>query len=213
LIMAVPIVLCALAADSQKLGWIPFGLFLYFILTLAPALGFVNVYPMRFSFVADHFQYLASLGILAGIAALIREGQRRLGISVHSFAGMAIVGLLLFNLGIRSSLETWKYRTSKALWTDTLAKNPDGAIAHHNYAMAIVSEGNIQEAITHLERAEELDPGFSQTPLALAFLYRREGRASEAIVQYQRAFALGVQDPVILNDYETLEKSYDLKHE
>ena len=33
--------------------------------TLFPALGFVNVFPFRYSFVADHFQYLASMPILA----------------------------------------------------------------------------------------------------------------------------------------------------
>ena len=35
-----------------------------FCLALGPALGFVNVYPFKYSFVADHFQYLASAGIM-----------------------------------------------------------------------------------------------------------------------------------------------------
>src|SRR5262249_6329783 len=38
----------------------PLGAVLFFAITLGPALGFVDVFPMRFSFVADHFQYLAS---------------------------------------------------------------------------------------------------------------------------------------------------------
>ena len=36
--------------------------FLFFLGTLFPALGFLNVYPFRYSYVADHFQYLALLG-------------------------------------------------------------------------------------------------------------------------------------------------------
>jgi hypothetical protein len=40
----------------------------FFAATLFPALGFFNVYPMRYSFVADHFQYLACLGIIALVA-------------------------------------------------------------------------------------------------------------------------------------------------
>ena len=43
-------------------GWGPLTATLFFAGTLFPALGFFNVYPMRYSFVADHFQYLASLG-------------------------------------------------------------------------------------------------------------------------------------------------------
>jgi protein O-mannosyl-transferase len=44
---------------------------LFFLITVAPALGFVNVYPFRFSFVADHFQYLASLGLITLAAAAV----------------------------------------------------------------------------------------------------------------------------------------------
>src|SRR5262249_27034265 len=46
----------------------PLAAFLYFAGTLFPALGFFNVYPFRYSYVADHFAYLASLGILVPLA-------------------------------------------------------------------------------------------------------------------------------------------------
>ena len=47
----------------------PLAGLLYFAGTLFPALGFFNVYPFLFSFVADHFQYLASLGLITLAAA------------------------------------------------------------------------------------------------------------------------------------------------
>jgi len=34
----------------------------YFVMALLPVLGFFNVYFFRYSFVGDHFQYLASMG-------------------------------------------------------------------------------------------------------------------------------------------------------
>ena len=47
---------------------------LFFVGTLLPVLGFCNVFPFLYSYVADHFQYLASLGIItlaaAGMATL-----------------------------------------------------------------------------------------------------------------------------------------------
>src|SRR6185312_8980830 len=46
---------------------------LFYAGTLFPALGFINVYPFRYSFVADHFQYLASVGLtVLGAAGLAR---------------------------------------------------------------------------------------------------------------------------------------------
>ena len=46
----------------------PLAGFLFFVGSLVPALGFVNVYPFVYSYVADHFQYLASLGIISSVA-------------------------------------------------------------------------------------------------------------------------------------------------
>ena len=75
----------AAALFSGVLMWLsrrwraPLAGVLFFIVTLFPVLGFLNVYPFRYSLVADHFQYLASLGIItlvaAGIALLLELGR------------------------------------------------------------------------------------------------------------------------------------------
>jgi hypothetical protein len=49
------------------------GGLLIFTVTLAPALGFVNIYPFRYSFVADHFQYLASIAIITLVVAALHR--------------------------------------------------------------------------------------------------------------------------------------------
>src|SRR5213075_1501176 len=47
----------------------------YYVISLFPVLGFFSVFFFRYSFVSDHFQYLASMGPLAlagaGIAVLV----------------------------------------------------------------------------------------------------------------------------------------------
>ena len=41
----------------------------YFVVSIFPVLGFFNVFFFRYSYVSDHFQYLAAMGPLALIAA------------------------------------------------------------------------------------------------------------------------------------------------
>src|SRR2546430_14471448 len=52
----------------------------YYVVSLFPVLGFFSVYFFRYSFVSDHFQYLASMGPLALAGAAITEGCRRLAL-------------------------------------------------------------------------------------------------------------------------------------
>ena len=47
----------------------PLAGLLFFAGTLFPVLGLFNVFPFIYSFVADHFQYLASLGIIVLVSA------------------------------------------------------------------------------------------------------------------------------------------------
>ncbi len=49
----------------------PLAGFLIFAGTLFPVLGFLNVYPFRYSYVADHFQYLACLGIIVPLISVL----------------------------------------------------------------------------------------------------------------------------------------------
>ena len=67
---------------------------LCFIGTLFPALGFFDVYPMRFSFVADHFQYLAGIFIIVPVVAIASGAVKRLG----DWAGALAAVFLLFVL-------------------------------------------------------------------------------------------------------------------
>lgn len=82
----------------KRIGRGPLVAVLVFAGALFPALGFVNVYPMRFSFVADHFQYLASIGIIVLVTngMMITLGRWETG---KPFLKPALCGLLLLTLG------------------------------------------------------------------------------------------------------------------
>lgn len=71
----------------------PMAGFLIFVGTLFPVLGFLNVYPFLFSFVADHFQYLASLGIIVPAASGLAMAVRRVSPLPRICAAVALLGL------------------------------------------------------------------------------------------------------------------------
>src|ERR1035438_837916 len=115
----------------------PLAGFLIFAGTLFPVLGFLNVYPFIFSFVADHFQYLASLGMIVPITCGLALGARR--IRLGKPAMMVLPGVLLATLGILTWRQSGTYRDAETLYRATLACNPASWMAHTNLPQRVAS--------------------------------------------------------------------------
>ncbi len=96
----------------RRLGRAPAAVLLVFIGTLVPALGFFDVFPFRYSFVADHFQYHASLAILVGGSALAVPLVARIGHALGSGLGAMVVVCL----AIVAHLQVPQYRDFETLW-------------------------------------------------------------------------------------------------
>ena len=127
---------------------------LFFVTTLAPLLGFVMLYTFRYTFVADHYQYLASIGPIALIAAAFvtfSERQKR-GKQWEIAGSVAILGIL--------SVLTWRqaetYRDAETLWRATLARNPSCWMAHNNLGILELTRDHLDQAIVHFERSVSL---------------------------------------------------------
>jgi tetratricopeptide (TPR) repeat protein len=160
---------------------------LFFVGTLFPALGFINVFPFLFSFVADHFQYLACAGILALVAAgFVSLLPRRLPVA----SGRMLAALVLAALGILTWHQSTLYRDVFTLYETTLAKNPSCWLAHNNLAEALANSGRASEAIPHLEQALRLRPDFPEAENNLGDDLRLLGRPQEAIPHLEHALRL-----------------------
>jgi tetratricopeptide (TPR) repeat protein len=159
---------------------------LFFVATLSPMLGFIMLYTFRYSFVADHYQYLASIGPLALAAAGITRALDLLETQKRFLKG-ALYGALLVPLGLLSWRQCAIYANSETLWWATLARNPDSWMAHNNIAISLLGKGKVEEAIVHYNKALELDPNYSEAHFNLGNALLRLGRVDEAIAHYQKA--------------------------
>jgi tetratricopeptide (TPR) repeat protein len=173
----------------QRLGKGPLVAVLFFAGTLFPALGFFDVYPMRYSFVADHFQYLASIGLISLFSASISIFCIRLGSSYRNLGFVACFGALLaLGLGV------WKqgsiYRDAEMLYRDTIAKNPNAWMAHNNLGFLLAEDGSLAAAMTHYTRALKIKPDSVLTHYNMAEVLYLQGKFDEAIAHYYKALEI-----------------------
>jgi tetratricopeptide (TPR) repeat protein len=185
--IAVVGVLIALFALRKKITRAPFAVAALFIISLAPALGFINFYPMQFSFVADHFQYIATIPICIGLAVLFALLARR----VHIPAIFA--GLPLLALTILAYSQSTMYHDEQTLYRVTLAKNPDAWMASENLAVLLVAEDptkNYPEVVRLYRQTLDKNPRDAKAQSALAGTLLAMRRFPEAEAAYHRALDL-----------------------
>ncbi len=161
----------------------------YFVVMLLPVLGFVDLFFFRFSFVADHFQYLACLGLIslavsAGAAVCWRTGHW------GRVSGAFAAAIVLLALGVSTWRQARAYQNMETLWRDALTKNPGSWVAHDNLASVLGRNGKIGEAIAHYEQALRLKPDYAEAHWHLGFVLLREGKISDAIGHYEQAMQL-----------------------
>lgn len=156
--------------------------------TLFPVLGFVNVYPFVFSYVADHFQYLASLWLIAFLAAAATRGAALA--SWPRWSGPAAAAGVLMILGGLTWRQSGMYRDVITLYETTLERNPSSWVAHLNLGTALDEAGRPEEALPHLQRALELKPESPEILNSLGNVLNRLRRSREALPLLEQAVRL-----------------------
>jgi tetratricopeptide (TPR) repeat protein len=167
----------------------PLAALLFFAGTLFPVLGFFNLYTFRYSLVANHYQYLASLGpfTLAAVGAAWlcahwRPWPRRVGYAVCLAALAVLAGL------------TWRqshmYADSETLYAQTIAENPACWLAHYNLGNALADRGQVDLAIAHYRKALEIKPDYAEAHYNLGNALAGRGQVDLAIAHYRKALEI-----------------------
>lgn len=164
----------------------PLAALLLFVGSLFPVLGFFNVYGFTFSFVADHWQYLPSLALIALAAAGLTAALARSPVVVRRVAPV----LLLAVLGVLSWRQSRMYRDIETFYRTTIAQNPECWMAHNNLGTLLLERGALDEAITHYERTLAIKPNAAKAHNNLGTALRTLRRLSEALPHFERAVKL-----------------------
>jgi tetratricopeptide (TPR) repeat protein len=180
----------------KRLGRGPIAAVAFFAVTLTPALGFFDVYPFRFSFVADHFQYHASMGLIVLGAAVL---TRAVGVGGRVWMSRAVVVLPVV-LGLLSYRQAHLYTDIETLWRRTIAANPGSWLARYNLALRLARDEDqpaeaVETARQYLQEVTEIYPAYVNAYASLGLIAARQGRQAEALAYYREALSIDPADP------------------
>lgn len=165
----------------------PLAAMLLFGGTLFPALGFFNVYPFKFSYVADHFQYLACIAVIASLSAGLSQLVTRTFV-IPLWVRCAIAVVLTSTLGARSWQQAHHYRDNITLYRTTLEQNPACWLASYNLGMELADLGQTYEAIDLYRETLRLKPDYAEVHANLGMaLSALPGGLNEAIEELEKA--------------------------
>jgi tetratricopeptide (TPR) repeat protein len=160
-----------------------------FMAGLLPVLGFFDVYYFRYSYVADHFQYLACIGLISlavsmGAAICNQAGQQGRNL------GTVAAAIALLILGVSTWRQARIYQDLETLWRDTITKNPRCWMAHANLGDVFLRDGKISEAIGSYEQTLRIKPDYVEVHSNLGLALARLGKTQEAMEHYEQALRI-----------------------
>ncbi len=165
----------------------------FFVATLSPVLGFVMLFTFRYTFVADHYQYLACIGPIAlasaGIVSLSDKFAQYRGVIV------SVAVLIVASLATLTWRQAATYTDIETLWRTTLARNPECWMAQTNLGLVLLQKGEIDDGIAHYRSALQMQPDSWDAEYNLGTALLGKGQVDEAILHCEKAVAMRPTDP------------------
>jgi len=187
--LAGAILLVALWSWRHAIGKAPLVAAIFFVATLSPLLGFIPLFTFWYTYVADHYQYMASIGpialLSAGATQLLRNHTSLGKVSLGSAAALAlaVLGFLVWN-------QSRVYESEETLWRDTIAKNPTSWMAQTNLGRYMLREERFEEAVEAYGRVFAIKPDAYRAHVGRAGAFVKLGRERDAEADFKAALKL-----------------------
>jgi tetratricopeptide (TPR) repeat protein len=169
---------------------------LFFVATLLPTSGLIMLWTFVWSFVADHYQYIACIGPLTLAASALTLAAGRFQGKLR-LLGPSSGGALLLVLGVLTWQQCTTYRDLDTLWRTTIARNPDSWLARYNLGILLTEKNQVQEATAQFQKTVELRPDHVMAQYNLGALLLYSGHVEEAIARLDIALKLDPRHPLV----------------
>jgi tetratricopeptide (TPR) repeat protein len=156
-------------------GW------LWYLGMLVPVIGVIQVgWQGR----ADRYTYLPQIGLYVLVAWAVAD----LSASWRHQRQIAAVGatILLGALTWRAWNQAAFWRDSETLFTHALAVTANNDVAENNLGIVLFQKGNVDEAISKLQRAVDLRPENAPAHYNLAKALLQKGQVADAMAHYRK---------------------------
>lgn len=164
----------------RSLGRAPLAGVLFFVIALSPTLGLVDYGYMRYAYVADRFQYLGGIGLLASVIAAGVVGTRKWRrMPNQTVQGLFVAGLLM-GMSILSWQQSNIYQNEETFFSHIIAHNPRALSAHYNLGNEYRRQQRLDEALANYRIALNRRPKYEKTHTNIGLTFMDLGQLEEA---------------------------------
>lgn len=146
-----------------------------FVAALLPNSGLVPFIYQATSTVADRYAYLALLGPVLGVCALLEWAASRFSLRAAGIVGALLIGLL----AVQSTFQSLVWSNDVTLSTRVLQVNPRSYMAHTILTNAYLATARYDEALLHVQAALEIKPDDSVLLWDKAGILVKRGRGDD----------------------------------
>jgi tetratricopeptide (TPR) repeat protein len=152
-------------------------------IALAPFAQVLKLYQS----VAERYAYIASIGIVLAIVAMLAAIAAKLRWPAWSASVVLAVWIALSFMPLRERIHAWS--SESELYLTSIIASPKSAVLHLNLGVLNDEAGNVRSAATYYQAAIGLQPSLLQAHINLANLYMKSGRLDDAATEYKQVLA------------------------
>jgi protein O-mannosyl-transferase len=169
----------------------------FFCIALVPVMGFTDVGFMKYSLVADHYQHIALIAVVAlaytASGWLVNNGTSRV-------ARVALAAIPVGILAALTFLQADLYGDPMRLYKATLDLNPKCWMAENNLGQILAGAGKTQDAIDHYRRSLAINNENPGCHVNLGLALAKLGQSQAAMDEFNEALKIQKDYLAALND-------------